>query len=68
MAIRSVFSKLSSIKVASRAPPIRPPIGSYVVQTKGFTKKGNVSLYHGIIKDVYLYPLVNHFRRFLLRQ
>jgi len=40
----------------------------YVGQTKGFTKKGNVSLYHGIIKDVYLYPLVKHFRRFLLNR
>ena len=38
----------------------------HVGQTKGFTKKGNISLYHGIIKDVYLYPLVKHFRRFLL--
>lgn len=40
----------------------------YVGQTKGFTKKGNVSLYHGIIKDVYLYLLVKHFRRALLSQ
>jgi hypothetical protein len=40
----------------------------YVGQTKGFTKKGNSSLYHGIIEDVYLYPLVKDFRRFLLRQ
>jgi len=40
----------------------------HVGQTKGFTKKGNVSLYHGIIKDVYLYPLVKDFRRLLLRR
>ncbi len=40
----------------------------HVGQTKGFTKRGNISLYHGIIKDVYLYPLVKDFRRFLLRQ
>lgn len=39
-----------------------------VGETKGFTKKGNISLYHGIIKDVYLYPLVKDFRRFLLQQ
>ena len=39
-----------------------------VGETKGFTKRGNVSLYHGIIKDVYLYPLVKDFRRFLLQQ
>jgi len=40
----------------------------YVGQTKGFNKKGLGSAYHGIIKDVYLYPLVKHFRRFLLSQ
>lgn len=40
----------------------------FVGETKGFTKRGNVSLHHGIIKDVYLYPLVKDFRRFLLRQ
>lgn len=40
----------------------------YVGQTKGFNKKGHGSAYHGIIKDVYLYPLVKHFRRFLLSQ
>lgn len=40
----------------------------YVGQTKGFNKKGYGSTYHGIIKDVYLYPLVKHFRRFLLSQ
>ncbi|MBU4078554.1 DUF4338 domain-containing protein [Patescibacteria group bacterium] len=40
----------------------------YVGQTKGFTKKGNVSLYHGIIKDVYLYPLVKDFRGALLNR
>ena len=38
----------------------------YVGQTKGFNKKGSGSTYHGLIKDVYLYPLVKHFRRFLL--
>ncbi len=40
----------------------------YVGQTKGFTKKGNVSLYHGIIKDVYLYPLLKDFRGALLNR
>jgi hypothetical protein len=40
----------------------------YVGQTKGFNKKGHGSTYHGIIKDVYLYPLVKQFRRFLLSQ
>jgi len=40
----------------------------YVGQTKGFTKKGNISLYHGIIKDVYLYPLVKDFRGALLNR
>jgi len=38
-----------------------------VGETKGFTKRGNVSLYHGLTKDVYLYPLIKDFRRFLLR-
>jgi len=40
----------------------------HVGQTKGFTKKGNVSLYHGIIKDVYLYPLTKDFREALLNR
>lgn len=40
----------------------------FVGETKGFTKRGNVSVHHGIIKDVYLYPLVKDFRRFLRRQ
>ena len=39
-----------------------------VGQTKGFNKKGSGSAYHGILKDVYLYPLVKHFRRLLLSQ
>jgi hypothetical protein len=37
-------------------------------QTKGFRKKGHASTYHGIIKDVYLYPLIKQFRRALLSQ
>jgi hypothetical protein len=39
-----------------------------VGQTKGFNKKGYGSSYHGIIKDVYLYPLIKQFRRALLSQ
>ena len=35
-------------------------------QTKGIAKKGHDHLYHGNIKDVYLYPLRKNFRKKLL--
>ena len=38
----------------------------FVGQTKGSAKKGNVYLYHGQPKTIYLYPLHRHFRRRLL--
>jgi len=37
----------------------------YVGQTKGSAKKGNVYLYHGQPKAIYLYPLHRDFRRLL---
>jgi len=35
----------------------------YVAHTKGTIKRGNHHLFHGNIKDVYLYPLGENFRR-----
>ena len=39
----------------------------HVGQTKGTSKKGNDHLFHGNIKDVYLYPLRKDFRSELMR-
>ncbi|HCG77417.1 MAG: hypothetical protein COZ37_05945 [bacterium (Candidatus Ratteibacteria) CG_4_10_14_3_um_filter_41_18] len=39
---------------------------SYIGQTKGTSKKGHKHFSHGIIKDIYLYPLRKDFRKFLL--
>lgn len=36
-------------------------------QTKGIAKRGHVHLFHGKIKDVYLYPLRKDFRKKLVR-
>lgn len=38
----------------------------YVGQTKGYCKKREGFIFHGNLKDVYLYPLVKDFRRYLL--
>ena len=35
----------------------------YVGQTKGFEKQGNSFAYHGNQKEVFLYPLIRHFRK-----
>lgn len=38
----------------------------YIGQTKGYCKKRDRFIFHGDLKDVYLYPLVKDFRRYLL--
>ncbi len=38
----------------------------HVGQTKGTSKKGHGHMYHGNIKDVYLYPLRKEFREKLI--
>jgi SRSO17 transposase len=35
----------------------------YVGQTKGFEKQGNRFIFHGNLKEVFLYPITKHFRK-----